>query len=157
MILKETVSIYKTGGSKGDVTKRLQRGLCNDMYKLFESINDEINALPPEKRSVIWNDFLDLLNDRVKEGVFTPPPPKHPETLIIDYNEIADEKAYKRTGDENFHIANALKGAIFDMKMKHPKDIIYLKLLDSDSLNAKILNVLAKGVASDYQDEVVLM
>ena len=157
MILKETLTLYMTGGSRGNLTKRLQRALCNDMDKLFESINDEINALPPEKRIVIWNDFLDMLNDRVQKGVFTPPPPKHPETLIINFNEYADEKAYKRTGDENFHIANAVKGAIFDMKMKHPKDMIYLRLLDSDSLNAKILNVLAKGVASDYQDEVVLM
>lgn len=157
MILKETLTLFLTGGSRGNPTKRMQRALCNDMDKLFESIYDEINALPPEKRSVIWNDFLDMLNDRVQKGVFTPPPPKHPETLIINFNEYADEKAYKRTSEENIFLSNKLKRAIVEMKINHPKDIVYIRLLDSDSQNAKILNALAYSVASEYQDQVVLM
>ena len=78
MILNETVNLYISGGVKGDLTVRMQRALCNDMDKLFENIDNEINALPPERRKVIWDDFLYLPKDRVQKGVFTPPSPKHP-------------------------------------------------------------------------------
>ena len=41
------------------------------------------------------------------------------------------------------------------MKIRYPKDIIHLQLLDPDSVNAQILNTLAKGIASDYEDQIV--
>ena len=50
-----------------------------------------------------------------------------------------------------------VKRAIVEMKINHPKDIVYIRLLDSDSQNAQILNALAYSVASEYQDQVVLM
>ena len=155
MILKETIELYISGGEKENSTQRMQRGLCNDMDKLFESLNNEINALPPKKRSIIWNDFLDLLNDRVQKGVFTPTPPKKPENLMINLNEFADEKAFNRTSDETYNLASKLKRAIVEMKIRYPKDIIHLHLLDSDSANAQILNALAKSIASKYEDQVV--
>lgn len=154
MILKETMEIFISGGEKGNL-QRMQRGLCNDMDKLFERINDEINSLPPEKRSVIWNDFLDLLNYRVQKGIFTPPSPKNPENLLIKLIELADEKAFNRTSDETRFFAIALKRAIVEMKIRYPKDIIHLQLLDSDSVNAQILNALAKSIASNYEDQIV--
>lgn len=155
MILNETVNLYISGGCKGDLTVRMQRALCNDMDKLFENIDNEINALPPELRKVIWDDYLYLLNDRVQKGVFTPPSSKHPEKLIIDLSEFMDEKTYKRTCDENFFLGIKLKKAIVEMRLEHPKDIIQIRLLDSDSVNAKILNALAQGVAGEWQDQVV--
>lgn len=157
MILKETMEIFISGGKKENPTQRMQRGLCNDMDKLFETINNEINALPPEKRSVIWNDFLGLLNDRVQKGVYTPPTPKNKENHIINLSEFADEKAFNRTSDETYYLTIDLRRAIVEMKIKYPKDIIHIQLLYSDSNNAKILNALAKNIASDYEDQVVCM
>ena len=38
MILRETMEIFISGGEKGNPTQRIQRGLCNDMDKLFEDL-----------------------------------------------------------------------------------------------------------------------
>ena len=95
------------------------------------------------------------MNDRVRKGVFTPPPPKKAENLIIKLNEFADEKAFNRTSDETYNLASNLRRAIVEMKIKYPKDNIHLQLLDSDSANAQVLNALAKSIASNYEDQVV--
>ena len=64
MILSETISIFKNGGDK-QLEDRMVRACLNDLDKIRDRINVEVNALPPAKRHIIKNVINDYLKDLV--------------------------------------------------------------------------------------------
>lgn len=52
MILSETINLFISGGEK-NLEDRMQRACLCDLDKLRDSINIEINALPPKKKELI--------------------------------------------------------------------------------------------------------
>lgn len=52
MILSETINLFISGGEI-DLEDRMQRACLCDLDKLRDSINIEINALPPKKKELI--------------------------------------------------------------------------------------------------------
>lgn len=64
MILSETISTFKSGGEK-HLEERMVRSCLNDLDKLRDQINVEINALPTRKREIIKNVVNEYLKDLV--------------------------------------------------------------------------------------------
>ena len=72
--------------------------------------------------------------------------------MLIKMIDLINPDEFKRTSDETFFLANNVKSLIVDSKIENPKDSITIELIKSDSLNAKIINALAKSVASEWED-----
>ena len=72
--------------------------------------------------------------------------------MVIKIIELIDPNNFKRSSDETFFLANNIKSEIVDSKIEKPKEPIYIELIKSDSLNAQIINALAKDVASEWED-----
>lgn len=72
--------------------------------------------------------------------------------MLIKMIDLINPDEFKRTSDETFFLGNNIKSLIVDSKIENPKDSITIELIKSDSLNAKIINALAKGVASEWED-----
>jgi len=62
MILSETISMFKSGGEK-HLEDRMIRACLNDLDKVRDQINAEVNALPPAKRIII----KDVINNYLKD------------------------------------------------------------------------------------------
>ena len=72
--------------------------------------------------------------------------------MLIKMIDLINPDEFKRTSDETFFLGNNIKSLIVDSKIENPKDSITIELIKYDSLNAKIINALAKGVASEWED-----
>lgn len=72
--------------------------------------------------------------------------------MLIKMIDLINPDEFKRTCEESFILANNVKSLIVDSKIEHPREPIYIELIKSDSLNAKIINALAKSVASEWED-----
>ena len=72
--------------------------------------------------------------------------------MLIKMIDLINPDEFKRTSDETFFLGNNIKSLIVDSKIENSKDSITIELIKSDSLNAKIINALAKGVASEWED-----
>ena len=64
MILSETITIFKSGGEK-QLEDRMVRACLNDLDKIRDQINVEVNALPPAKRNMIKKVIDSYLKDLV--------------------------------------------------------------------------------------------
>lgn len=72
--------------------------------------------------------------------------------MVIKIIDLIDPNNFKRSSDETFFLTNNIKSEIVDSKIEKPKEPIYIELIKSDSLNAQIINALAKDVASEWED-----
>lgn len=72
--------------------------------------------------------------------------------MLIKMIDLINPDEFKRTSEETFFLVNNIKSEIVDSKIEKPKEPIYIELIKSDSLNAKIINALAKSVASEWED-----
>ena len=72
--------------------------------------------------------------------------------MVIKIIDLIDPNSFKRSSDETFFLTNNIKSEIVDSKIEKPKEPIYIELIKSDSLNAQIINALAKDVASEWED-----
>ena len=72
--------------------------------------------------------------------------------MLIKMIDLINPDEFKRTSEETFILANNVKSLIVDSKIENPKDSITIELIKSNSLNAKIINALAKDVASEWED-----
>ena len=60
LILSETITLFKTGGSK-HLDGRLERACLCDLDKLRDGINLELNALPTDKKNILKKVIYDYL------------------------------------------------------------------------------------------------
>lgn len=72
--------------------------------------------------------------------------------MLIKMIDLINPDEFKRTSEETFILANNVKSLIVNSKIEKPKEPIYIELIKSDSLNAQIINALAKDVASEWED-----
>ena len=72
--------------------------------------------------------------------------------MLIKMIDLINPDEFKRTSDETFFLGNNIKSLIVDSKIENPKDSITIELIKSDSVNAVVINSLAMGVASEWED-----
>jgi len=159
LILKHTKMMFEVGDNR-DLGERMQRSCYDDMYKLCEEIDIELNALPEQKRFMVmeilsecFKDYGERYGKKITGTKVTPgniPATDNPQTINI--SDFVDESEFNRTGEEMRVLRIKIKRAIVDAKIQSPNGKIKVNLISSKTPIASIINAFAKSVISEWDD-----